>query len=95
MLKQDELTRRGSCLNKALSDEPLFILRAKDSIAPVIVRLWARFAAIFGAHEGWKIQEALKIAEQMKTWRDDFKAEEKKRLPQTGRNQKGRYGETK
>ena len=40
MLKRDELTNQNSCLNKALEDERLFVLLARDPAAPVAIRAW-------------------------------------------------------
>lgn len=41
MKKQQELFNQNSCLNKAEDDEPIFVLRANDELAPIVVRLWA------------------------------------------------------
>jgi hypothetical protein len=65
-LKQDELRNPRSCLNKALADEPIFVLRAKDPLAPQTLRLWAAMARV--AHEQHKIIEALDLAEVMEKW---------------------------
>lgn len=67
MIKQKELTSATSCFSKAAADEPLFVLRAKDALAPQTVRLWATMAV--GKHEQWKIDEALKLADEMEAWR--------------------------
>lgn len=67
MLKQNELRKPSSCLNKALFDEPIFVLRAKDPHAPQTVRLWVTMA--IGHHEDEKINEALTLADQMEKWR--------------------------
>lgn len=68
MLKRDELRYQGSCLNKAAADEPVFVLRAKDVLAPQTIRLWAMMAE--GLHEPEKIADALKLADQMDRWRN-------------------------
>lgn len=67
MLKALELRTPTSCLNKADADEPIFVLRAKDLVAPQALRLWAHMAD--GIHEGDKIAEALKCATAMENWR--------------------------
>lgn len=67
MLKREELTLRGSCLNKARSDEPLFVLRANDPLAPQTVRHWATMAE--GVHETEKIVDALAWADQAEAFR--------------------------
>lgn len=65
------------CLQKAGDDEPIFVLRAQDKLAPGIVRLWA--AMVVREHmegapgelpEG-KITEALKLALLMERWQRD------------------------
>ena len=38
--KKEEMTY-GSCFQAAGDDEPLFILRAQDLMAPALVRMWA------------------------------------------------------
>ena len=76
MLKRDELTG-PSCLTNAADDEPIFVLKSTDEIAPEIVRRWAsRYRESKG---GWnamtekqqaKYEEAFKLADQMDAWRD-------------------------
>lgn len=68
MLKRNELREPNSCLNKAASDEMVFVLRANDPIAAQTVRLWATMAD--GVHEAEKISTALEAAERMEKWRD-------------------------
>ena len=69
------------CYTKAEADEPLFTLRAKDPLAPVLVRLWADLRTTTtpkigvlpntrAAHETRKRAEALECADQMDEWRD-------------------------
>ena len=41
MIKRDEIANPNSCLNKAADDEPLFVFRANDPLAPELVRFWA------------------------------------------------------
>ena len=41
MKKRDEIDNIESCLNRAEEDEPLFVLRANDELAPAIVLEWA------------------------------------------------------
>ncbi len=68
MLKMDDLASRNSCLNKAASDEPVFVLRAKDPLAAQTGRRWATMAA--NAHEAEKVNEAMALADAMDEWRD-------------------------
>jgi hypothetical protein len=67
MLKKHEIADPKSCLNKAAADEPVFVLRAKDPLAPDIIRLWAAEAQ--GVHEVEKCTEANQIADDMESWR--------------------------
>lgn len=67
MQKNQELATPSSCLNKAADDEPIFVLRANDPIAPAVVRFWAAMAE--GVHEEVKRREAWKLAEQMGRWK--------------------------
>lgn len=70
--KAETLRNPRSCWNKAQDDEQLFVLRAHDPLAPVMVRLWAsRYIEIKG---GWqnmtlsqreKFHEAIECAEKM------------------------------
>lgn len=69
MVKFKELKDPNSCLNKAKDHEPVFVLRAKDLIAPSVVRVWASLAV--NVHEESKIKEALKLALEMEEWRKD------------------------
>lgn len=68
MLKKFELSSPTSCLNKSASDEPIFVLRAKDPYAPQAIRHWAAMAE--GHHEPSKIQEALGLANAMDKYRE-------------------------
>lgn len=68
MKKVDELREPESCLNRATSHEPIFVLRGKDRVAAVAVRHWATMAE--GIHEPSKIKEALQLADQMDEWRN-------------------------
>jgi hypothetical protein len=62
-------TRAGTdpCFVKAAEDEPLFILRAQDRIAPKTVRAWAEFARALGA-DAAKTSEAMDCAIRMEKW---------------------------
>ncbi len=68
MLKHLELSRPDSCLNKAATDEPVFVLRAKDPMAAMTIRHWITMSSN-GAHESSKLAEALKAADEMDAWR--------------------------
>ncbi len=66
MFKCQELIDPRSCLNKADTLEPLFVLRAHDPVAPQTIRHWATMAE--GLHEQEKIVEALRAADAMEQW---------------------------
>lgn len=68
MIKRLELSTPTSCLNKAADDEPVFVLRAKDPIAALVVRYWAHLAD--DVHELEKRKEARELANQMDVWRN-------------------------
>lgn len=80
MRKTDELNDPMSCLNRANDDEPLFVLRANDALAPQLVRLWSAryFETKLGSsitHELsplqlTKFRAALALADAMERWRD-------------------------
>lgn len=55
------------CYDKAGGDEPIFVLRAQDKLAPEIVLQWADQAARSGASPD-KIREAIKLADEMIEW---------------------------
>lgn len=55
--------------DRAGLDEPLFVLRAQDSIAPVVVMLWALNAGMHGVPQE-KIEKARACAERMRRWQD-------------------------
>ena len=50
MLKREELDNEESCLNKAKFDEPIFVLRAQDRLAPLIIRLWAELVSFHSSN---------------------------------------------
>ncbi len=56
-----------SCYDKAADDEPIFVLRAQDGIAPMVVRMWADMAEYLGVSEE-KVEEARLLADQMEEW---------------------------
>lgn len=56
-----------SCLQKAGDEEPIFVLRAQDILAPYCVRYWAE-RAIYEGVPANKIDEALELADKMEEW---------------------------
>ena len=57
----------SSCLQKAADNEPVFVLRAQDALAPVIVRYWAVMAKEHGLSKE-KYDEAMLTALEMEKW---------------------------
>lgn len=54
------------CYAKAEPDEPMFVLLARDPLAPILVRLWADMT---GSKKQGKIREALECAADMVDWK--------------------------
>lgn len=79
MIRAEELMLPTSCLNKAQNDEPIFVLRANDEMAPMSVRTWARMyilsKGIATPAQVAKYNEALKLADEMERWREKRIAE--------------------
>jgi len=77
MLKRNEIAVPTSCLNNAADDEPIFVLKSTDELAPGIVRAWAGQYWVAKIHEHGeltqrqqaKYEEALALADQMDHWR--------------------------
>ena len=56
-----------SPLGRAALDEPVFILRAQDILAPRVVVRWAHLAEQAGTGQA-KVRAALEVAKQMADW---------------------------
>lgn len=56
-----------ACYDKAAMDEPLFVLRAQDNLAPLLVRMWAAMADL-GGTKPEIVAEARRCADQMEAW---------------------------
>jgi hypothetical protein len=77
MRKCEELNWESSCLNKADYNEPIFVLRANDSLAATTVREWAHRYQVKKTEDGRhmtereqaKFTEANELARQMELWR--------------------------
>lgn len=55
------------CLSSIADDEPYFVLRAKDKLAPIMVELWTQLAMEHGLPSA-KAAEAIQCAKQMREW---------------------------
>ncbi len=58
---------RFDSLPKLDPDEPYFVLRGQDELAPDLVELWAIRAKSAGCHID-KVNNAHRIAEEMREW---------------------------
>ena len=47
--------------------EPVFVLRAQDQLAPVVIKIWALLAENLGTPQE-KASEARSVAEDMEIW---------------------------
>lgn len=67
MIKRDEMEYSESCLNKARSDERLFVVLARDPAAPIAIRAWVVERIRIGKNvsEDAQIVEALDCATRM------------------------------
>jgi hypothetical protein len=65
------------CYAKAGSDEPMFVLLARDPYAPLLVTMWARLREKMGG-DATKIAEARQCAEAMSAWFESHADGEKK-----------------
>ncbi len=65
--KAEEL--ESGCLSKAALEEPIFVLRAQDILAPDVVRVWVQRAQELKTVSPAKIQEALDLADKMEAWK--------------------------
>jgi hypothetical protein len=54
-------------LGKAFENEPVFVLRSQDKLAPALVGMWAELAALHGCPVA-KVDEARRLAAQMRHW---------------------------
>lgn len=64
----DAAAGRG-CLGKAADDEPVFVIRAQDKFAPVLVRLWAELV-VNESGNSKKTADAMILASEMQKWPD-------------------------
>lgn len=59
----------SGCLSRVAEDEPVFVLRAKDMVAPATVMRWAALAETAGVSRE-KVVEARDLAMQMVLWQE-------------------------
>jgi hypothetical protein len=56
-----------ACLAKVAPDEPIFVLRSQDRLAPTLVRMWAELVELLSAPSE-KTWEARRLATEMEFW---------------------------
>lgn len=59
----------NDCYTKAEPDEPMFVLLARDPLAPELVRLWADRRWRADGERTPKVEEAYTCANDMRDWR--------------------------
>ena len=59
------------CYDKAEPDEPMFVLLARDELAPDLVRCWAELRGRRRGPDDPKVAEAFECAEAMERWAAD------------------------
>jgi hypothetical protein len=63
----ESMRSRCGCLGRVAPDEPVFILRAQDILAPRVVVRWAHLAEQAGSPQD-KVLGALQLAKQIADW---------------------------
>lgn len=74
--KAENILDPNSCWNRAENDEPVFVLRANDDVAPANIILWAQqYMSSKGGYyrmtpaQVAKYNDAMNTAQAMKEWR--------------------------
>lgn len=65
MIKIDE--EEFGTLSRCAPNEPIFVLRAQDKLAPALVKIWCQLAATHGVCLS-KRTEAMELAVEMERW---------------------------
>ena len=65
MIKSYEKFNIHSCFNKAEDDEPIFVLRSKDKLAPLVIEFWMVLARY---NNSSKVDGVLTLVEDMKRY---------------------------
>lgn len=74
MMTNEPGTREGVQSVKCHPDEPVFVLCARDPLAPILVRVWAMLSFHLRSHRRGKVSGAFQVAADMETWRDKHPA---------------------
>lgn len=70
------------CFANAEPDEPMFVLLARDPLAPLLVRLWAAMRGIMDGGSS-KCEEALACSEAMLEWVSKHRPERLQRFAES------------
>jgi hypothetical protein len=72
MIKCMEISDPRSCLNRAIEDEPVFVLLGRDESAPATIEKWCdlRIGSGKNEFEDAQIQEALELADAMRKYQN-------------------------
>jgi hypothetical protein len=68
MTKRELIEDPQSCLNNTGDEEPVFLLRARDVLAPKVVRLWVTLLKMETDEHNEKASQAYTLSNQMLTW---------------------------
>jgi hypothetical protein len=68
------------CYESAAPDEPMFVLLARDPLAPMLVELWASLRSHLASNPS-KVAEARSCAEAMRQWQRPEVREEQEHGP--------------
>ncbi len=63
------------CYAHAEDDEPMFVLLARDPLAPILVKLWASMHQLTKPDGLFKRGEARRCAKSMTAWRNKNRAD--------------------
>ena len=76
MIKNRELADPKSCLNQALDNEPVFVLRGKDICSPAAILFWCRHRVSMGKNQktDTQISSAQDMAETMLKYQERLEA---------------------
>jgi hypothetical protein len=66
--KKDQLEDPESTLNKVADDEPIFVLRASDKFAALLVCMWGELAKMHGCPAD-KLMSARLVLTEMRDWK--------------------------
>lgn len=68
---------RDGCFHKAMDDEPMFVLLARDTSGPLVIRIWADVReaeirqGVRPATDMTQVIDARATADKMEQWRSD------------------------